>query len=76
VRDGINLTKLGHPALVIVQKQFEKVAREQARALGMPDLRICSYAWDATGGASTAQDAEQAKRVIIELPQLLLARSH
>jgi len=43
VRDGIFLTKSGHPTIVIVQDSFERAARAQAKALGLPELKIYVY---------------------------------
>ncbi|MCE9641680.1 MAG: hypothetical protein K8S22_16305 [Betaproteobacteria bacterium] len=43
MRDGIYLTKAGHPTVVFVHDFFEKAARAQAKALGMPDLKIYVY---------------------------------
>ena len=40
MRDGIALRKAGHPTLVLVNDAFERAARTQATALGMPDLRM------------------------------------
>ena len=40
MRDGIFLTKAGHPTVVFVNDFFEKAARAQAKALGLPDLKI------------------------------------
>jgi hypothetical protein len=43
VRDGIFLTKAGHPTVVFVNDFFEKAARAQAKALGLPELKIFVY---------------------------------
>ena len=43
MRDGIYLSKAGHPTVVFVHDFFEKAARAQAKALGMPDLKIYVY---------------------------------
>ena len=43
MRDGIYLAKAGHPTVVFVHDFFEKAARAQAKALGMPDLKIYVY---------------------------------
>ncbi|MEE8442567.1 MAG: hypothetical protein V3S37_02355 [Dehalococcoidia bacterium] len=40
MRDGIALGRAGHPTVVLVHDVFEKAARAQASALGMPDLRM------------------------------------
>ena len=43
MRDGIFLTRAGHPTVVFVHDFFEKAARAQAKALGMPELKIYVY---------------------------------
>ena len=43
MRDGIFFTRSGHPTLVFVHDYFERAARAQAAALGMPELNIYVY---------------------------------
>jgi hypothetical protein len=43
VRDGIFFTKAGLPTVVFVHDFFERAARAQAQALGMPELNIYVY---------------------------------
>ncbi|MEO7728328.1 MAG: hypothetical protein ABIS45_13825 [Burkholderiales bacterium] len=43
MRDGIYLTKAGHPTVVFVNDFFEKAARAQAKAMGVPELKIFVY---------------------------------
>ena len=43
MRDGINLERSGVPAIVISHDVFEKAARAQSKALGLPDLRLVVY---------------------------------
>jgi|TARA_B100000809_G_scaffold258534_1_gene301901 hypothetical protein len=43
VWDAINLEKQGVAAVAVVHDVFEKAARAQAIALGMPDLRMVVY---------------------------------
>ncbi len=43
MRDGIYLTKAGHPTVVFVNDFFEKAARAQAKAMGLPELKIFVY---------------------------------
>lgn len=40
MRDGVFLTKSGHPTIVFVHDFFEKAARAQAQAMGLPELKI------------------------------------
>ena len=43
MRDGITLTRSGLPTVVLVHDHFAHAARMQAKALGMPDLKIYVY---------------------------------
>ena len=43
MRDGINLERSGVPAIVISHDVFEKAARAQSQALGLPELRLIVY---------------------------------
>lgn len=58
MRDGIFLTRAGHPTVVIVQHTFEKAARAQASALGLPELNIYVYEQHKAGDV----DAEEARK--------------
>lgn len=49
MRDAISLTKAGHPTVVIVQDSFERAARAQAAAQGIPELKIYVYAQHKSG---------------------------
>lgn len=67
MRDGIYLTKAGHPTVVFVNDFFEKAARAQAKAMGMPELKIFVYPQHKAGDfeAGEALKGAQAAR---ELP--------
>lgn len=73
MRDGIFLTRSGHPTVVFVHDFFERAARAQAKALGMPELRIFVYPQHQPGDYDAAEAAKgvQAAR---ELPGLLETR--
>ena len=58
MRDGIFFTKAGHPTLVFVHDYFERAARAQAKALGMPELNIYVYPQHKSGD----YDAEEAAK--------------
>jgi hypothetical protein len=55
VRDGIFLTKAGHPTIVFVHDFFEKAARAQAKALGLPELKIYVYPQHKAGDFEAAE---------------------
>ena len=73
MRDGIVLAKAGLPTVVIVQHAFERAARAQASALGLPDLKIYAYQQHRTGQLG---DEEAAKGIaaVAELRLLLESR--
>ena len=43
MRDGISISRTGHPVVVLVHDNFQRAARAQAQGLRMPDLRIYVY---------------------------------
>lgn len=61
MRDGIFLTKAGHPTVVFVNDFFEKAARAQAKALGLPDLKIFVYPQHKAGDFEAAEAAKGAQ---------------
>jgi hypothetical protein len=69
VRDGIFFTKAGHPTLVFVHDFFERAARAQAQALGMPELDIYVYPQHKSGDYD-AEEALKGTRAARELPRL------
>ena len=73
MRDGIRLAKLGKPAVVFVQDKFERAARAQATALGVPGLRIYVYPQYSPGGVSAALEEAKGVTAAREFPGLLVA---
>jgi hypothetical protein len=71
VRDGISLAKAGVPAVVFVYDHFEPVARAQAQALGMPELRLYVFPQYDPGAASPAVEELKAVRAAEEFQALL-----
>jgi hypothetical protein len=71
VRDGISLAKAGVPAVVFVYDNFEPVARAQAIALGVPDLRFHVFPQYNPGAVSSANEEEKAIRAAAEFIALL-----
>ena len=70
MRDGIALTKAGHPVVVLVHDNFERAARAQAAALGVPDLRLLVFQHYEPGD-DPALEVDKATRAVGELPGLL-----
>lgn len=46
MRDTVNMVQAGVPAVGLVHKPFEKLARMQATQLGMPDAPLLIYPQD------------------------------
>jgi hypothetical protein len=74
VRDGIALSKAGHPVVLLVHESFEVVAAAQAKALGFPDLKIHKFAQPQPEG-TTVRETEEEKAVaaVDAVAKLLLA---
>lgn len=74
MRDAINVTKAGHAAVLFVHDYFERVARAQAKSMGLPDLKIFVYPQYQPGHLSSQAEQEKAAKAAAEFPRLLLAR--
>ncbi len=74
MRDGIFLTKAGHPTVVFVNDFFEKAARAQAQALGLPELKIYVYPQHKAGDFEAGEAAKGVKAAR-ELPSWLESRA-
>ena len=70
MRDGIFLTKSGHPTVVFVHDFFEKAARAQAKALGLPELKIYVYPQHKAGDYE-AGEMVKGTEAAHELPRFL-----
>ena len=66
MRDGIFLTKAGVPTLVFVHDFFEQAARAQAKALGLPELKLYVYPQHKAGDFA-AEEAVTGARAAREL---------
>lgn len=71
MRDGIFFAKSGHPTVVFVHDSFERAARAQAKALGMPELKIFVYPQHKAGDYD-AEEAAKGVRAAHDLPGLLV----
>jgi hypothetical protein len=74
VRDGIFFTRAGHPTLVFVHDFFERAARAQARALGMPELNVYVYPQHKSGDYE-AEEAAKGVRAARDVPGRLERRA-
>jgi hypothetical protein len=73
VRDGIFLTRAGHPTVVFVHDFFERAARSQAKALGMPELKIYVYPQHKAGDYD-AEEAAKGVKAAYDLQEWLETR--
>ena len=70
MRDGIALTRAGHPVVVFVHDNFERAARAQAAALHASDLRICVFQHYEPGD-DLGLEVDKAMKAFAEFPDLL-----
>ena len=70
MRDGIFFTGAGLPTVVFVHDFFEKAARAQAQALGMPELNIYVYPQHKPGDYE-ADELPKGVQAAREFPNLL-----
>ena len=70
MRDGINLEQSGVPAIVVSHNVFEKAAKAQATALGVPELRILVYS-QPKGEEEEVEGAKSAQYIAQQLVTLL-----
>ncbi len=61
----------GHPTLVLVHDVFERAAKAQASALGMPDLRMYVFTQHRPGEPDEVE-AAKAAQAAEALPKALL----
>jgi hypothetical protein len=71
VRDGIFFARAGHPTVVFVHDFFERAARAQAKAMGMPELNIYVYPQHKSGDYD-AEEAAKGVQAARALPGVLL----
>ena len=72
MRDAINVSKAGRPAVLFVYNHFEKAARAQARGLGVEDLKIYVFPQYKPGEALSPEEANKAVKAAEDFPKLLL----
>ena len=70
MRDGISLERSGVPAIVISHDVFERAARAQSNALGLPELRLIVYS-QPKGEEEELEGAESARQVVSQLVDMV-----
>ena len=69
MRDGINLERAGVPAIIISHDVFERAARAQSNALGLPGLRLIVYS-QPKGIEEEVEGSAAARQVVDQLMDL------
>jgi len=72
VRDTVNMVQQGIPAVGLVHKPFEKLARMQAIQLGMPDAPFLIYPQDLPSKDPADFVQKKAEGLAVEVVDILL----
>lgn len=72
MRDTVNMVQQGVPAVGLVHKPFEKLAKMQAVQLGMPDAPLLIYAQDLPSKDPADLVQQKAKSVSEQAADMLL----
>ena len=74
IHDAIALERRGKPAIVLVTTAFLALARKEATAYGMPELRIVEIPHP-LGGASAVEVGRYAQQAVAGIEQLFAVRA-
>lgn len=75
MRDTVNMTRKGVPAVGLVQTPFEKLARTHAKQLGMPDIVLLIYKQDLPSTDTPTDVSAKAEDVVHRMSDLLVESS-
>jgi hypothetical protein len=75
VRDTVNMVQQGVPAVGLVHKPFEKLAKMQAVQLGMPDAPLLIYSQDLPSKDSADLVQKKAEEVAERVIDMLLSQT-
>jgi hypothetical protein len=75
VRDTVNMVQQGVPAVGLVHKPFEKLAKMQAVQLGMPDAPLLIYSQDLPSNDSADLVQKKAEEVAERVIDMLLSQT-
>jgi hypothetical protein len=75
VRDTVNMVQQGIPAVGLVHKPFEKLARMQAVQLGMPDAPLLIYDQDLPSKDPADFVLKKAETVTEQVTDILISQS-
>ena len=75
MRDTVNMVQQGIPAVGLVHKPFEKLARMQAVQLGMPDAPLLIYEQDLPSKDPADFVQKKAENVTEQVVEILISQS-
>ena len=75
MRDTVNMVQQGIPAVGLVHKPFEKLARMQAVQLGMPDAPLLIYEQDLPSKDPADFVQKKAEDVTEQVVEILISQS-
>ena len=75
MRDTVNMVQQGVPAVGLVHKPFEKLAKMQAVQLGMPDAPLLIYPQDLPSKDPADQVQKKAEEVAERVIDMLLSQT-
>ena len=74
MRDTVNMVQQGIPAVGLIHKPFEKLARMQARQLGMPDAPLFMYSQDLPSKDSPDLVQQKAEDIAEQAIEIMLGQ--
>ena len=74
MRDTVNMVQQGVPAVGLIHKPFEKLAKMQAVQLGMPDAPLLIYSQDLPSKDAADLVQEKAEEVAERVINMLLSQ--
>jgi hypothetical protein len=75
VRDTVNLAQQGVPVIGLIHQPFEKLARMQARQLGMPDAPLFMYSQDLPSKDSPELVQQKAEDIAEQAVEMMLGQT-
>ena len=75
MRDTVNMVQQGIPAVGLIHKPFEKLAKMQAVQLGMPDAPLLIYPQDLPSKDPADFVQKKAEQVSEQVVEILISQS-
>ena len=74
MRDTVNLAQQGVPVIGLIHQPFEKLARMQAKQLGMPDAPLFMYSQDLPSKDSADLVLQKAEDIAEQAIEIMLGQ--